>query len=99
MGRKLYDWSEIQRYHEAGHDRDACMARFGFGIASWYKSISQGKLHAQRVVRCIFDWRAVQEYYDTGHTYLECRTKFGFSAGTWSKVVSSGLLVTRPKRF
>src|ERR1700736_345978 len=98
MGRIIYDWSEIQRYHDAGHSRDACMARFGFGIASWYKAIYLGKLHACGQ-RYVIDWPAVQAFYNRGHTYLECRAKFIFSAGAWSKAVSCGWLVTRQKRF
>jgi len=98
MGRKIYDWSDIQRHHDAGYNRDACMARFGFGIASWYKSISLGKIHA-RGQRFVFDWGAVQEFYNRGHTYTECRTQFWFSPGAWSKAVVCGVLVTRSKRF
>jgi hypothetical protein len=98
MGRKIYDWSEVQRYHDAGHKRDACMARFGFGIASWYKAVNLGKLETlgQKV---LFDWRAVQDFYNLGHTYIECREKFGFSPGSWSKAVMNGVLVIRSKRF
>ena len=98
MGRKIYDWSEVQLYHDAGHNRDACMVQFGFGIASLYKAMSLGKLHS-RGLRFVFDWSAAQEFYNLGHTYLECRTQFGFSAGAWSKAVSCGVMVTRSKRF
>jgi len=97
-GRKIYDWCEIQRYHDAGHDRDACMARFGFGIASWYKANSLGRLNA-RDQRFVFDWDAVQAFYNLGHTYSECRAQFGFSPGAWTKAVMCGVLVTRSKRF
>jgi hypothetical protein len=74
------------------------MARFGFGIASWYKAINLGRLQSSGQ-RFLFDWAAVQEYYNLGHTYLECRARFGFSPGAWSKAVVSGMVVTRAKRF
>ncbi len=98
MGRKKYDWSEIQHYHNQGNDRDACMSRFGFGIAAWYKAIRQGRLDARRHKLAV-DWTAVQHYYDEGHTYRECRAEFRFAAGSWTKAVSRGSLVTRPRRM
>lgn len=98
MGRKLYDWAAIQRYHDAGNNRDACMAHFGFKIATWYKAIGQGRLRSM-VQRFVVDWVAVRQYYDTGHTYSECRAKFGFSSASWSKAVRLGLVSTRSHRF
>ena len=95
---RVYDWARIQCYHDAGHDRDACMRRFGFAIASWYKALRERKIIATPL-RFFFDWEAVQVYYDKGHTYAECREKFGFSAGSWSKRVRLGTIVTRSKRF
>jgi len=93
-----YDWMDIQRYHDAGNNRDACMARFGFGVAAWYKAISAGRLQPN-TRRLLFNWPAIQGYYNTGHTYGECRKKFGFSPGSWSKAVHRGLISTRRQRF
>src|SRR6516225_6997094 len=98
MQRVQYDWAAIQRYHDAGNDRDACTAKFGFRVAAWYKAISEGRLKP-RTRRLVFDWHAIQEYYDVGHTYDECKVKFGFSPSSWSKAVRSGVISTRPKRF
>ena len=98
MGRKIYDWSEIQEYHDAGHSRDACIARFGFGIAVWYKAIRRGKL--QTILQDIsVDWAAIQRYYDEGRTYRECRAEFRFSAGAWTKAVNRGAIKTRPRKW
>ena len=98
MGRKTYDWSEIERYHKAGNDRDACIAHFGFGVAAWYKAIYRGCLDAKHQ-RAIVEWRAVQQYYDAGHTFRECKAKFRFAAGSWTKAVKRGALSARPRRF
>ena len=74
------------------------MARFGFGIAAWYKSIRRGSLRA--VVKSIrVDWAAVQEYYDAGHTYSETRARFGFFAEGWRKAVKRGDIKSRPLRW
>jgi 5-methylcytosine-specific restriction endonuclease McrA len=98
MGRKIYDWSEVQRYYDADNNRDACMARFGFGIAAWYKAIRRGKLRAL-CQRFTFDWGGVQQFYNTGHTYRECRAEFHFSAGAWTKAVNRGDIKTRPLKW
>jgi 5-methylcytosine-specific restriction endonuclease McrA len=98
MGRKVYDWGAIQRHYDAGKDRDACMARFGFTISTWYRAISAGRLRA-RVDRRLIDWASVQGYYDGGRTYQQCRKQFGFAAGSWSKAVQRGVLVPRPSRL
>lgn len=89
MGRKILDWSEIQRYHDAGHNRDACMARFGFRIAAWYRAIGRGVL-LTRLQRFGIDWRPIQQYYDAGHTLRECLLQFRFSRGSWHKAVKRG---------
>ena len=98
MSRKLYDWAAIQRYHDAGNNRDACMARFGFGTAAWYKAIRRGKLCAAPSYRR-YDWAAVQRYYDAGHTYRECRAEFGFSAESWRKAARRGEITPRSLRW
>ena len=100
VGRKRYDWSAVQRYHDAGHGRDECMRRFGFSIASWYKAVENDLLTLAPNgpgKRKLVDWAAVQRYYDLGYRYTECRRYFGFSAGAWSKAVWLGLLRTRSK--
>ncbi|MDQ6780908.1 MAG: hypothetical protein M3Z37_07140 [Candidatus Eremiobacteraeota bacterium] len=83
--RKLINWSEVQRYHTCGHDRDACAARFGFRVDAWYKAIRRGRLEAALQRRCV-DWVAVQHHYDEGNSYRACRERFGF----WSELVDQG---------
>ena len=97
--RKRYDWAAIQRYHDAGNDRNACMAKFGFGIAGWYKANRRGKLTARRSLRKTYDWVAVQQYYDERHTYRDCRVRFGFSAEAWRKAVRRGEVTARSARL
>jgi hypothetical protein len=97
LGKKTFDWSEVQRFYDAGNDRDACMAMFGFSISSWYKARAQDKLVGPG--RVAIDWSAVQAYYDVGHTFLECRQRFGFSSSAWSKAVRRGWISPRDKRF
>lgn len=98
MGRKIYDWSEVQRYHDAGHNRDACMAQFGFGIAAWYKAIRRGKLQTS-LQRTIIDWAAVQRHYNAGYTLRECRAEFRFSAGAWTKTVNRDVIKPRTQKW
>jgi hypothetical protein len=74
-----YDWSAVQRYYDEGNDRDACIAKFGFTIGSWYKAIRFGRLSASLEPR--YDWVAIQLYYDEGHTYRECKLPVRLQAG------------------
>ena len=85
----------IQQYHDDGHDRDACIARFGFKVASWYKAIDRGKLRVA-LRSTTYDWSLISDYYNEGHTYRECRSRFGFSAGSWYKAVSRRAMKPRP---
>ena len=94
--RVRYDWSEVQRYYDAGHGRDECRAEFGFSFVAWYRAIKFGKLDAL-VQRPQVDWAAVQSYYDEGHSYLECRERFRFAAASWSKAIRRGALIPRPR--
>ena len=92
-----FDWSEIQAYYDAGNDRDACVAHFGFKLDAWYKAIRQGRLRASLQPR--YDWSAIQAFYDEGHSYRECKLRFGFKPATWTKAVRAGRLVPRPQRW
>src|SRR5579863_10500988 len=94
MGRYLVDWVAAQGYHDRGHDRDACMARFGFRIAAWYRAIRFGRLRAE-VRRGAVDWSAVQRFYDEGRGYRECQGRFGFAGASWTKAVRRGALKSR----
>ncbi len=39
---RRYDWAEVQRYHDAGHDRRACQERFGFSKQAWHAAVGRG---------------------------------------------------------
>ena len=41
---RRYDWSEVQRYYDRGHDRQACAARFGFAPATWSAAVRRGDI-------------------------------------------------------
>lgn len=43
FGRR-YDWSEVQRAHDAGLSVRQCAARFGFNHASWHAAVIRGAL-------------------------------------------------------
>lgn len=97
--RVRYDWDAVQRYYDEGHDRDACVSKFGFSLVAWYKAIHRGKLRAKLERQKTIDWGAVQRYYDEGHTFRECRLRFAFAAESWAKAVRRGALTTRPLRW
>ena len=94
--RTFHDWSAVQGYYDAGHDRDACRQRFGFQLDAWYKAIRRGQLRARLQRQKLIDWPAVQRYSDEGHTVCECRARFGFSGGAWTKAVRRGVIRPRP---
>lgn len=41
---RRYDWSEIQRHHDAGAGIRVCMDRFGFSSESWHAAVGRGVL-------------------------------------------------------
>lgn len=41
---RRYDWEEVQRYYDLGHDRPACAARFGFAPATWSAAVRRGDI-------------------------------------------------------
>jgi hypothetical protein len=101
MGKRVYNWLEIQRYHDEGHGFVDCQRRFGFTHGAWNKAIKRGRLRTWerefRDRRRRYDWAAVQAYYDEGHSYRECRAKFGFCAEAWTKAVRRGELKARAR--
>ena len=105
VGKRVYDWAAIQRYHDDGHGYRECHARFGMAHATWKSAIKRGLLIPRG--RCVpregndaqrrYDWAEIQSYYDLGHTYRECRAKFGFCAATWHKATKRGEITTRAR--
>lgn len=41
---RRYDWDEIQRYYDEGHDRRQCAQRFGFAPATWTSAVVRGDI-------------------------------------------------------
>jgi len=101
MGKRVWDWSAIQRYHDEGHGFVECQHHFGFTHGAWNKAIKRGDLRAKETRfadrRRRYDWAEVQAYYDEGHTYRECKAKFGFCAEAWTKAVRRGELMARAR--
>jgi len=99
--RRLYNWKEVQAFHDEGHGFVECQRRFGFCHGAWIKAIGRGELRTSerefRDRRRRYDWAAVQAYYDEGHSYRECRERFGFCAEAWSKAVKRGELSARAR--
>ena len=100
MGKRVWDWSAIQRYHDEGHGFVECQRKFGFTHGAWNKAIKRGELRAKGTRfydrRRRYDWAEVQAYYDAGHSYRQCRVNFGFAAATWTKAVQRGEIQPRP---
>ncbi|HKU67960.1 MAG TPA: HNH endonuclease signature motif containing protein [Candidatus Baltobacteraceae bacterium] len=99
--KRVWNWTEIQRYHDEGHGFVECRKRFGFSHTAWVKAIKRGELRTADVPfrdrRRRYDWAEVQEYYDAGHTYRECKAHFGFCAEAWGKAVRRGELRARAR--
>lgn len=99
--KRVWNWTEIQRYHDEGHGFVECQRRFGFTHTAWIKAIKRGDLrsHDREFAdrRRRYDWAAVQAYYDEGHSFRECRLKFGFCSAAWHKAKERGEI--RPRRF
>ena len=92
-----YDWSLVQQFYDAGNDRHACMARFGFSSVGWYKAIQRGRLRAT-ISEKRYDWTAVQSYYDEGHTARATIAWFGMANQSWTKAILRGDLKSRGRR-
>jgi hypothetical protein len=96
MGKRIYDWLEVQRYHDRGHGFVECQKRFGFTHTAWIKAIKRSELRTTpsefRDRRRRYDWADVQAYHDEGHTFRQCRLEFGFCAAAWTKARERGEL-------
>jgi 5-methylcytosine-specific restriction endonuclease McrA len=101
MGRKIYDWAEVQRFVDGGHGFVDAQKHFGFSHTAWIKAIKREALRAADRPftdrRRRYDWAAVQAYYDEGHLYEECLSRFGFTANAWTGAVRRGELRARAR--
>ncbi|HUN28621.1 MAG TPA: HNH endonuclease signature motif containing protein [Alphaproteobacteria bacterium] len=101
MGKRVYDWAQVQRYHDQGHGFVQCQKRFGFTHTAWNKAIKRGELETKpsefRDRRRRYDWAQVQAYHDEGHSYRECSFEFGFCAAAWHKARLRGEISPRHK--
>ena len=103
MPRKIYNWEEIQAYHDKGHGFVECQKRFGFSHTAWIKAVKRGQLNAGerefRDRRRRYDWAEIQAYYDAGHTYRDCAMRFGFCAAAWTKARQRGEVTARARAW
>lgn len=101
MGRKAYDWAEVQRFVDEGHGFVDAQKHFGFSHTAWIKAIQREKLRVGdrpfKDRRRRYDWAVVQAYYDEGHLYEECLSRFGFAADSWTDAVRRGELQARAR--
>jgi DNA-binding transcriptional ArsR family regulator len=42
--KRRYDWTEVQRYYDAGHSITACQLRFGFARATFVDAVKRGEV-------------------------------------------------------
>ncbi|HET6893819.1 MAG TPA: HNH endonuclease [Candidatus Baltobacteraceae bacterium] len=100
MGKRVWNWSEIQRYHDEGHSFVECQRHFGFSHTAWVKAIKRGALRSvgrkYADGRRKYDWTAVQAYYDAGNSFTECKRRFGFCNASWHKARERGEIIARP---
>jgi 5-methylcytosine-specific restriction endonuclease McrA len=106
VGKRLYDWSAIQRYHDEGHSKRECELHFGFTGVAWNKAVRRGELQPRAGAkfgrarpddgRRRYDWAQIQAYYDAGHSFRQCLRKFGFCAASWQKARERGEINARP---
>lgn len=92
----MYDWAEIQQFHDAGNSFTQCQRRFGFSHTAWVRALRRGELvgrfrSEKRTTsssdrRRIYAWAEIQRYYDEGHSVRDCRLRFGFAKESWAKV-------------
>jgi hypothetical protein len=98
MPKRIYDWAEIQRFHDDGHSFRQCQKRFGITHFSWVRAIAAGLLcaeyHPFKDRRRRYNWAEVQAYYET-HTYRETQVMFGFATMSWHKAKLRGEIKSR----
>ncbi|HET7814531.1 MAG TPA: HNH endonuclease signature motif containing protein [Candidatus Baltobacteraceae bacterium] len=49
-GRRIYDWSEVQRYYDDGHTVRDAQRRFGFSSGAWEGARKRGEIVARRAI-------------------------------------------------
>lgn len=104
--KRVWNWAQIQRYHDEGHGFVECQRHFGFSHTAWVKAIKRGEIIVRfrrqgqptdpNDRRRIYNWAEVQAYYDKGHSFRECQKKFGFCNASWDKARKRGEIRTRP---
>jgi hypothetical protein len=99
--KRIYNWSEIQRYHDEGHGFVEAAKKFGFTHTAWIKAIKRGEIKAAarpfRDRRRRHDWAKIQAYVDAGLTYRECLIRFNINDHTWRAAVKRGELRVAPR--
>jgi DNA-binding CsgD family transcriptional regulator len=87
MGRsRIYDWTAIRAFYEAGHTVSECRERFGFSAGAWDQAISRGDIvprAGRDPVKHSHETRkAVAALLRSGNTQAEIAGLLGLSKGT-----------------
>jgi DNA-binding CsgD family transcriptional regulator len=53
---RRYDWSEVQRYYDAGHSITECQKRFGFARASFVDAVKRGAVASRPAAPPVTDY-------------------------------------------
>ena len=104
MGKAIYDWSEIQRFYDAGASEAETRKHFRLFPATFSKAVKYGRLilrpeDANRLRvgpgNSKYDWAAIQRYHDAGYGFRACKARFGFWSQAWYKAIERGELRAR----
>lgn len=68
---RRYDWTEVQRHHDAGHSARACCAHFGFSTKTWHDAVQRGALTPRPAAAPIADY--LIKGRRTNRTHLKSR--------------------------
>lgn len=99
---KEYDWLEIQKYHDAGHNRGEIKQKFGCAYNTIKKAENSGLFKENPLVVAKYksqpkkwDWDLIQSNYDNGLSTRKLTEKFGISTCTIMKAANRGNLKLR----
>ena len=98
--KRKFDWSEVQRYCDAGHSLAKTLQHFGMSRLGVRKAVRRGDLCVDSSFfydrRAKHDWVAIRIFYESGKSMRECAKHYGFCIESWSKAVRRGDVLPRP---
>ena len=104
MQKRVYDWSDVQFYYDAGRKPHEVRAAFKIAPSTYSRAVREGRLvlRIEQTRRTCpgnlkYDWSEIQAYHDAGHGFKGCRERFGFGTDTWYKAILRGYLKARKK--